>query len=339
MPFRQNTIKSQIRPRINIVISTSHREWVLGVLSKELKKNFAVFDAKIVQFPQSRREIRSPRGVVYFPHSEANVFLHHDLAFIALDRGWLRADTLNILIFTHLTNDTSRISTLRKYFKIVLVNNSETKQLLCDEGFDKDLIHVMHNPIDPIFRKDLTGINKERDVVFVSNYTPRKRPDLIIEVIRQHQNLTFTLIGRGWGGSPELKKISHLTNFEYHEFNFPSYFEVLSRHKVFCSLSDLEGGPVPLLESLVAGLNVVVTDTGSSRDLVPKTQNSRIIPINPDLEMLGRFLIVATLTDNNGFEVKDEYFYAGFARRVERLICFSMGIQIENCFDTDLRSY
>ena len=339
MAFRQNTIKPRIHPRINIVISTSHREWVLGVLSKELKKNFAVFDAKIVQFPQSRRDIRSPRGVVYFPHSEANVFLHHDLAFIALDRGWLREENLNVLIFTHLTGDKSRISALRKYFKIILVNNSETKQLLCDEGFDKDLIHVMQNPIDPIFHKDSIGINKERDVVFVSNYTARKRPDLIVEVIRQHQNLTFTLIGRGWGNSPELKKISHLSNFEYHEFNFSTYFDVLSRHKVFCSLSDLEGGPVPLLESLVAGLNVVVTDTGSSRDLVPKTQNSRIIPINPDLEMLGRSLVVATLSDNNGFEVKDEYFYAGFARRVERLICFSMRTQIENYFVTDSRNY
>jgi hypothetical protein len=84
---------------------------------------------------------------------------------------------------------------------------------------------------------------------------------------------------------------------------------------------------------------VVVTDTGSSRDLVPKTQNSRIIPINPDLEMLGRSLVEATLRNNNGFEVKDEHFYAGFAMRVERLICFSMGIQIENCFVTDSRNY
>ena len=79
-----------------------------------------------------------------------------------------------------------------------------------------------------------------------------------------------------------------LKNFAYAEFEFESYPARLAQHKVFCTLSDLEGGPVPLLESLVAGLSVVATDTGTARDLTPASCRKFILPINPTVEMISQ---------------------------------------------------
>jgi glycosyltransferase involved in cell wall biosynthesis len=221
---------------------------------------------------------------------------------------------------THLTTEDARLSELKSYFRLIIVNNSQTKKYLCGIGFDEDLIHVFQNPIDEKFRVVQTREGRKRDVIFVSNYTPRKRPDLIAKVVQESPEINFTLFGRGWAGQTELTQIIDLPNFIFSEFNFESYPQTLGKHKVFCSLSDIEGGPVPLLEALVMGLNVVATDTGSARDLIIGTDYSRIIPINPDIDVIKESLNQSLEGFPNSFIVRDSYFYAGFTQQIQELI-------------------
>jgi glycosyltransferase involved in cell wall biosynthesis len=61
---------------------------------------------------------------------------------------------------------------------------------------------------------------------------------------------------------------------------------MLARHKVFCSLSTLEGGPVPLIESLASGLKIVVTDTGHVRDVLSQIHDYNIIPIDAKVDVV-----------------------------------------------------
>jgi glycosyltransferase involved in cell wall biosynthesis len=301
-------------------MSSSHKNWVLGFLAKELSKNLEHFRTRIIPFPQSRRNARSLRGFLVFPKSEVNIFLHHELALTAISKGWLDSRSFNLIIMTHLTTEDARLSELKSYFRLIIVNNSQTKKYLCGIGFDEDLIHVFQNPIDEKFRVVQTREGRKRDVIFVSNYTPRKRPDLIAKVVQESPEINFTLFGRGWAGQTELTQIIDLPNFIFSEFNFESYPQTLGKHKVFCSLSDIEGGPVPLLEALVMGLNVVATDTGSARDLIIGTDYSRIIPINPDIDVIKESLNQSLEGFPNSFIVRDSYFYAGFTQQIQELI-------------------
>jgi glycosyltransferase involved in cell wall biosynthesis len=297
--------------RLNIIVSTSHRDWVLGILADKLAAGIRSAIPKIVEFPQSRRNTRNLRGSLYLPNAAHNVFLHQDLALTAFQKGWLNKQTQNILYVTHLTGDIKRYRILQPFFKFVLHNNSRTYTDFIEIGFPPELMGVTPNPIDIVFSTRFSD-KRTSDVVFVANYTQRKRPDLLIGVVKRLRGINFTLIGRGWIGTQEYDELMPLNNFAFAEFDFESYPALLAQHKVFCTLSDLEGGPVPLLESLVAGLSVVATDTGTARDLIPPSCRKFILPINPTVEMISQAILGAIEVDIPGFESKKEYFYDGF---------------------------
>jgi glycosyltransferase involved in cell wall biosynthesis len=300
-----------MKSRLNIIVSTSHRGWVLGILANVLATGITNATPKIIEFPQSRRDARNPRGSLFLPKAQYNFFLHQDLALTAFQKGWLNKQSRNLLYVTHLTGDAGRYKVLEPFFDLILNNNSRTFTDLVDVGFAPENMLVTPNPIDPIFSRQLLD-RKKLDVVFVANYTQRKRPDLLVETVKSLCMVNFTLIGRGWAGSREYEELLPRKNFAYTEFEFESYPPLLAKHKVFCTLSDLEGGPVPLLESLVIGLSVVATDTGTANDLIPPPCRKFILPINPTIEMISQSILGALKVDKSGFESKKEYFYDGF---------------------------
>jgi glycosyltransferase involved in cell wall biosynthesis len=300
-----------MKRRLNIIVSTSHRDWVLGILANVLAEGITHAIPEIIELPQSRRDTRKLKGSIYFPKADYNLFLHQDLAVTAFSRGWLNQQSQNLLYFTHLTREPKFYKILEPYLNLVLHNNSETFAKFVEIGFSpKDMI-ITPNPVDTTFANQIPS-SKHLDVVFVSSYGWRKRPDLLLEVVKSLHKVKFTLIGRGWVGSPEYKELITLKNFAYTEFEFETYPTLLAQHKVFCTLSDLEGGPVPLLESLVTGLSVVATDTGTASDLIPPPCRKFILPINPTVEMICQSISKALKVDNPGFESKKIHFYDGF---------------------------
>jgi len=305
---------------MNIVQTRGYGSWVLGVLATEIMSHASISKCKIVDIPFSYREVRSWNGFLRLPHSEINLFLHHNLALKAIRKGWLSDSTqINIVYITHLTGPVSELADLKGHISFYLVNNSSTVESLNKLGIKKDKVTLLHNPIHEDFMFSHKVI-PERDVVFVCNYYKRKRPDLILSTVQAMPDLTFSLIGKGWRKQPEFEPLLRCGNFTYNEFRFDGYIDQLKKHRVFCSLSDLEGGPVPLLESLVSGLNVVCTDTGSARDLIPSDRTSNILPINPKTDLISSTIRAALNQVATTFQQEHHYFYPGFTEYLEHLI-------------------
>lgn len=308
--------------QINIIIRPSYKSWVLGQLAQELQKRFKNLCCKIVNIPLNRREIRSWNGLIKLPKSDINLFLHHDLALIAIKKLWLSANNSNnIIYFTHLNSTEQELTYFQDYFKLLLVNNSKTRTTLELLGIIRPKILVHPNPTDDNLFFPYPN-NPKKDVIFVGNYVPRKRPDLILKTIKANPELTFTLLGKNWRSSLELKELTGCRNFNFQDFQFSKYPANLRQHKVFCTLSDIEGGPVPLLESLISGLAVVATDTGTASDLIPIADASNILPINPDTTQITQAIHGALSRTPAPFLIKEEYFYEGFAKMVEQEISF-----------------
>jgi glycosyltransferase involved in cell wall biosynthesis len=55
----------------------------------------------------------------------------------------------------------------------------------------------------------------------------------------------------------------------------------MKRAKIFLSLSSLEGGPIPLIESMSWNCIPIATDTGFARDFIENGKNGFILPVNP----------------------------------------------------------
>jgi glycosyltransferase involved in cell wall biosynthesis len=108
----------------------------------------------------------------------------------------------------------------------------------------------------------------------------------------------FMILGRDWEHFLKEKNLLSRPNIEYQFFNKVARNVAMSRASVFLSLSRLEGGPIPLIESMSMGVIPVATDTGFARDIILEGWNGVVIP-NPPTPMQVRDAII-TAANLNG---------------------------------------
>ena len=66
----------------------------------------------------------------------------------------------------------------------------------------------------------------------------------------------------------------------------------------FLSLSDLEGGPIPLMEAMYLNLIPIATDTGFARDIIQNHVNGIILKVKPEIhEVLNAFSQIDNLKE------------------------------------------
>lgn len=143
-----------------------------------------------------------------------------------------------------------------------------------------------------------------------------------MNTIKFNQDIKFTIFGKSWQKWAKFSDLIKLENLIYLEFDYDTYPKILNQHKVFCSLSSLEGGPVPLIEALACELNVVVTDTGHARDVIkyPKTYN--IIPANSDYLIVSNAIRMALSDKSLLSSDVSQYSYENYISRMKKLIYF-----------------
>ena len=304
------------RSSLGLVISTSHKNWAIGSLANIL--NSEIKDSGVVLMPQSRRNARNLKGFAFLPRYENYLFMHHALAVEAWRKNWITKNTIFGVRFTHESIDISNESKMFNAAKFITVERMESKNELSQHGFDPNKIFFLPHPIECAKFQRSTR-SHERDIIFVSNYASRKNPDLVFAVIASNPGLTFTIFGRNWENWENFGNLLSLNNLDYVQFDYEIYPQVLAKHKVFCSLSNIEGGPVPLLESLASGLKVVVTDTGYVRDVLQEISNYNLLPIGPTLEEVSNSLNSALEDSTLSKGAYDDFSVENYVSRIKDL--------------------
>lgn len=110
-------------------------------------------------------------------------------------------------------------------------------------------------------------------VAFCSRYQPRKSPDTIIGLVRAMPHREFRLLGSEWRGTPFLEELERFPNFAYVEVDYAEYPRFYDGIDVFVSPSAIEGGPIPLVEAMMANAVPVATRTGFAPDLIRNGDN------------------------------------------------------------------
>ena len=259
---------------LGIVISTGHRKWAIGELAKTLNSSFS--RSSIIEIPQSRREARSIYGYIRWPKKSFYLFMHHALALQSWDKGWIKEGSHYGIRYTHESIEIENSLNVFLNACFITVENSQSRFDLIRKGLSAEKVFVLPHPIE-VDKFSTLDLPKTRDVIFVSSFYQRKNPDLILEVISRNPSLTFTILGKGWNKWEKFPHLVSLDNFKYMSFSYTDYPQVLGSHRIFCSLSLIEGGPVPLIESLAAGLKVVTTDTGHVRDVLSHPRRYNIL--------------------------------------------------------------
>ena len=88
------------------------------------------------------------------------------------------------------------------------------------------------------------------------------------------------------------------------QFNKKNRSKYFSKAKIFLSLSNLEGGPVPLIESMALGVIPISTSTGFAPEFIKDGTNGYLLPLNPNPDFIvSKIISVNKLTESPEFSV------------------------------------
>lgn len=106
-----------------------------------------------------------------------------------------------------------------------------------------------------------------------SAFYERKRPHALLDLVYRMPHRRFVLVGRDWQKFDQFNHLIAAPNFSYLEESYDHYPAIYDRFDVFLSLSTLEGGPIPLIETMMANAVPVASRTGFAADLITHGQN------------------------------------------------------------------
>ncbi len=108
----------------------------------------------------------------------------------------------------------------------------------------------------------------------------RKRDDLVWKLMAQLKpgELEMVIVGQGWENCVNrLLTQGHKVRY-YPSLSAEALRTAVHRLSVFLCTSDVEGGPLPLLETMACGVTPVSTPVGLARDLLRRTELGYLFP-------------------------------------------------------------
>jgi glycosyltransferase involved in cell wall biosynthesis len=155
-----------------------------------------------------------------------------------------------------------------------------------------------------------------------SAFYHRKNPKLIKEMVGLRRDLDFQLLGKGWKNYEHFDTLMKAPNFEYiSHLDYGEYAKWYANLDIFWSPSILEGGPVPTIESMMAGIVPVVSDTGNARDLIDHGNNGYIFSIDGSAEKTAKLFDLALQNKNDiRASVVPEYGWEQYCQRYKKVM-------------------
>jgi glycosyltransferase involved in cell wall biosynthesis len=265
-----------------IVCDVSFNGWILQKIAEDIFNNFPS-PKKLIKL-NSGKLLTYLEFYCYFFLSKKVVFVNQSTLRKTRIPSFLLSKKNAVVFYTH-TNYSFDTFSFRQlhYIKKIVVMNSQEKLNLINAGLNGKKISVRVTGIDFEFFKPLNLKDNNR-IVFVSQFHSRKRPEFILEIVKSFSQFQFVLIGHKWLGTKLLDELRHLPNFEFIEYDLRTYVHNLNRARIFLSVSKLEGGPIPLLESMACGLVPIATDTGWAPDIIINGVNGYVLPTDASVE-------------------------------------------------------
>jgi glycosyltransferase involved in cell wall biosynthesis len=254
---------------IQQILDPSHRNWVLGGIFSDLR----VSENKFIPTPIFLPSPTTLKGLCSWLLNQRQISRHEILFFSSLTPlinyfkfSKTKDGKVIVLWFTHIEGNLSkRERRALEKSDLILVHSERAKKDLLLE-LPNARVQVVVGALQlSRFKTPAIGGKK---IAWVGTPNSRKNPHLLLEIAKRDPSLEFRLIGRDWSKSVFWEQIKKYPNIEYREVSGAlqsSDFDYCNRYLM---LSEVEGGPMPLLESLAAGLIPICSNTGFVWDLL-----------------------------------------------------------------------
>lgn len=258
------------------VAREADKDWIFGAIVKRLAK-YSSLDAQTYFHPKLRNLPDADGYYFVFPHYFCRAIRHNPQIL----------KKKNIVMFTH-ENFTSSYSKTHIVWCLNLADkviclNSQVKKDLIKYGIRKEKLEILHIASDPNFF--YPHERKQGDVGFCSNFGERKNPELTYQIIKNMPEKHFHIIGRNWEKFNQYEALNSLSNFTYHNNrDYSEYPDLYNNIDIFISPSNLEGGPVPVLEAMLSNCVPVASKTGFCPDVIEHGKNGFLFDINANYQ-------------------------------------------------------
>ncbi len=250
------------------------------------------------------------------PWANAYFFSHYHFYLSALRvNPWL-VDRHCVVWFTHpKESDIGGEATVQALRNATVVTMcSKWRDFLLSLGLDAAQVKTVIGAADPdFFQPHQRGRGK---VGFCSAYYERKDPDRIFNIVQGLSQFDFVLLGRNWEQYPRFPELLRMKNFEYREANYAEYPAFYDELDVFISPSRLEGGPIPLLESMMSNVVPVASDTGFAPDVIQHGTNGFLYSTEEtDIDVIGQLVHQAMQSEANVRETVLQYSWDAYDKQ------------------------
>ncbi|MBD3882063.1 glycosyltransferase [Phormidium tenue FACHB-886] len=259
------------------VIHPGNRGWILDAICKEIANYFP--------------------GTCYFhyatshlPPADAYFFSHYSLLVSSLQANPDLVKRKLLVWFTHPRSesetglsDRQLYSALNQATKIICTC-SQFVDLLHEKGVDPSRTTFVLGAADPdLFQPHSRSTGA---IGFSTAYYARKSPDLVLEIIKQLPHRPFILLGKGWEAYDRFTELKALENFSYVQAPYAEYPHYYSQMDVFVSPAKLEGGPIPLIETMMCNVVPVASKTGFAPDIIQHGENGFLFETDSPAEVV-----------------------------------------------------
>lgn len=263
----------------------ANRNWILGNWLKEARtRSKSDFDIFWVPFIYAGKRSAERFIRFYIPKRDSYFFSYITIFESYFERNPARFRNKSIVLYPHNESEMGDLNhqakVLNEAYKTYFFCSADAKQLIA-HGLRADKAEIAYCAVDNDCVQDFREKKAKKTVILASRFGPRKGLDALPDVIRAMKDFHFIALGRGWEAFITENQLGSTPNFEYHQFNKESRNKFFSRAGIFLSLSNLEGGPVPLIEAISMGCIPVATRTGFAEDLIVDKESGLLLPLNP----------------------------------------------------------
>jgi glycosyltransferase involved in cell wall biosynthesis len=165
---------------------------------------------------------------------------------------------------------------------------SQFREQLVRDGLERDRTDVIYGGAD----KQLFAPHQRGDgaVGLSMAYYPRKRPERLIELVSLLAPRRVTLLGRNWSQYPQFDQLLRQPTFRYIEAPYADYPRHYGEMDVFVSLAQLEGGPIPLIETMMCNVVPVASRTGFAPDIITHGENGFLFDVDAPASVIAQLV-------------------------------------------------
>ena len=277
--------------RLKVLIIPESLNWILGKYAKEIARWNPQYDCQIIPSIFIKNHLKK----------FTNISRRFDLIHYLLPQPFLEInETLGnncacVCALHHIVNwqEIKRVALA----DAIMVGSTEWRDFIEERGVPSSRIVLVPGGVDtdkfiPPAVSEKQKIRKQLgipDKAFVigsfGHQSPyvfgRKGGDIFIEAINslatKINNLAVLIVGFGWKNI--VRKIKsrklHVTYIVFgYEKDLPRYYKALDCYWI---TSRIEGGPIPLLESMSSAIPVITTPVGLAKDIVIDGENALVV--------------------------------------------------------------